>query len=159
MPRAFFGPPRQGPVSDGARITLYLVPVLGGKLVAFDLRAREAQGRWLPWTVLDFGANPYVTASELAERWCQGAVSDLSIADVLSIETAGGGWELAIVFRAELTAEPRPQANGAVFVVAPGAIDAIGPFAATDLERWVARRSPGGTGRGATSPGEPRLLF
>ncbi len=156
--RAFFGPPQPGAASGGARITLYLVPVLSGQLVAFDLRVSDGRGRWLPWTVMDFGASPYVTASELAEQWCQGAVSDLSLADVMSFETQGGGWELAIVFRAELTVEPRPPANGTVSLLPPGGLDAIGPFGPVDLKRWVGRRSPVVPPPGP-GPGEARLLF
>ena len=140
MTRAFFGPPQPAAVRGGARITLYLVPVLDGQLVAFDLKVSDQRGRWLPWTVMDFGANPYVTASELAEQWCQGAVSALSPADVMSFETPDRGWELAIVFRADLTVEPRPPANGTVSLLPPGGVDAIGPFAPGDLERWLTLR-------------------
>jgi len=111
-----------------------------GQLAAFDLKASDRQARWLPWTVMDFGASPYVAASELAEHWCQGAFSDLFPVDVISFDTPDGGWELAIIFRANLTVEPRPPANGSVSLMPPGGLDAIGPFAPADLERWLTLR-------------------
>lgn len=155
---AFFGPPVAGAVNGGTLVTVYLVPVFEAALVAFDVRAEEARGRWLPWKVLDFGGNPYIAASELLDDWCDGAVEDLSLADVMSLETAGGGWELAIVFRAELTARPAPQGGRVPCSFQPGRIDAIGAFDPVDLERWIAARPPGA----GAAPGlsrEPGLLF
>jgi len=135
--RAFFGPPNDGFVSGGAHISVYLVPVYRGRLVVFDVQAREARGRWLPWDILDFGANPYETASALADEWCGVALSDLSLVDVMSFPVEGGGWELTIVFRAELDEGPRGDDARTPFVFAPGVVDAIGPFDAVDLQRWI----------------------
>ncbi len=156
--RAYFGPPRDGPVKQGTTVTVHLVPVHEGRLVAFDVRAREAQGRWLPWCVLEYAGNPYVTASELAEDWCEGAISDLRLADVMSFSPPGGGWELAIVFRVELTALPRQRDDRAPAVFEPGRFDAIGPFDPVDLQRWVETCPPGASG-GAARPSGGWLLF
>ncbi|MCE7929421.1 MAG: hypothetical protein HUU14_08575 [Dehalococcoidia bacterium] len=131
-------------MKQGTMVTVYLVPVHEGRMVTFDVRAREAQGRWLPWSVLEFAGNPYMTASELADDWCDGAISDLSLVDVMSFNPPGGGWELAIVFRAELTALPRPREDRTPAVFDPGRFDAIGPFDPVDLQRWVEWRAPAG---------------
>lgn len=135
--RAFFGPPRASFTPGGAHVAVYLVPVFEGRLVVFDVSARPARGRWLPWDVLDFGQNPYEAASALADDWCAGAVSDLSLVDVMSFPFEGGGWELAIVFRAELTSLPEPDDVRAPYHFPAGQYDAIGSFDPVDLERWV----------------------
>ncbi|KAA0238069.1 hypothetical protein EDM76_05445 [bacterium] len=106
-------------MKQGTMVTVYLVPVHEGRMVTFDVRAREAQGRWLPWSVLEFAGNP-------------------------SFNPPGGGWELAIVFRAELTALPRPREDRTPAVFDPGRFDAIGPFDPVDLQRWVEWRAPAG---------------
>ncbi len=64
-------------------------PVHNGRLVAFDVTATGLEGRWLPWTVLEFRGNPYADAAALADDWCQGDVTDLRLVDVLSNEAAG----------------------------------------------------------------------
>ena len=137
--RAFFGPPRDEVVAGGAHITVYLVPVYDGGLVVFDVEAREARGRWLPWDVLDFAQNPYEAASALADNWCAVALDDLSLVDIMSFLVEGEGWELAIVFRAELAEMPPGDAAGEPVRFEPGRYDAIGPFDPVDLERWVTR--------------------
>ncbi len=158
---AFFGPPQQGASTGGAMITVHLVPVFEGGLVVFDLRSSDKQARWLPWRVLDFGGNPYECASNLGDDWCEGAVSDLSLADVMSFEIPGSGWELAIIFRAELTAKPRPRGARVPALLAAGSLDAIGRFDPVDLERWVAAvRAGAEAGReGGSRPPGPQLLF
>lgn len=135
--RAFFGPPRPGFVTGGTHISVYLVPIYQGRLVVFDVQAREARGRWLPWDVLDFGANPYEAASTLADDWCGVALSDLSLVDVMSFPVEGGGWELTIVFRAELEAAPPGDDARTPFLFPAGECDAIGPFDPVDLRRWI----------------------
>lgn len=161
MPRqAFFGKPTSGLTPGGAHISVYLVPVFQRRLVVFDVAARQARGRWLPWDVMDFRGNPYETAATLADNWCDGAISSLTIADVMSVPFEGGGWELAIVFRAELTALPPGDDARSPFVFREGEYDAIGPFDPVDIERWVIG---GGNGPGADpSPAAeqgPRLVF
>lgn len=154
--RAFFGRPQEAPADGGAHITVYLVPVFEGRLVVFDVTAAEAHGRWLPWDVMAFGGNPYEAASALADDWCGGAISDLSLVDVMSFAAGSSGWELAIVFRAELTAVPKGDDARTPFVFAAGAFDAIGSFDPVDLERWVAAGEVSGrVGR----PGGPALVF
>lgn len=135
--RAFFGRPQPGFSDGGTHITVYLVPVYDGRLVVFDVSAKEARGRWLPWNVLPFQENPYVAASELADEWCAGMVRDLRLADVMSFEMPGGGWELAIVFRADLTGEPPGDEVRTPFIFERGQFDAIGWFDPVDLQRWV----------------------
>lgn len=135
--RAFFGPPRGGPAAGGAQISVHLVPVLDGRLAVFDIRDAHVRGRWLPWAVIDYGQNPYEAASILADDWLVEPLRDLSLVDVLSLDAAGGGWELAIVFRAEITKEPPPTAGRQPFLFDAGKYDAIGPFDPVDLERWV----------------------
>lgn len=150
--QSFFGPPAPALVAGGAHVTVYLVPVFEGRLVVFDVSVSEARGRWLPWDVLDFGGNPYEAASALADDWCAGAVSDLILVDVMSFQIEGGGWELAIVFRAELNAPPVNDDVRTPFVFAAGAFDAIGSFEPVDLERWVTQgvevTAPGAAPRG-----------
>jgi hypothetical protein len=154
--QSFFGPPSEALVRGGTHITVYLIPVFKGRLLVFDVSVREARGRWLPWDVLEFGGNPYEAASALADDWCDGAVSDLALADVMSFPVDGGGWELAIIFRAELTALPSGDDVRTPFVFEPGAYDAIGNFDPVDLERWVRHAM-----EVAREPGAPRapLLF
>lgn len=142
---AIFGPPAGDLTEGGAHITVNLVPVFQGRLVAFDVTASEARGRWLPWTVLPFGGNPYETASDLAEEWCRGAVADLRLVDVMSFSLVRGSWELAIVFRAQLTEKPPSLRDRIPSIYEPGHFDAIGSFDPVDLRRWV-ESGPGGEG-------------
>lgn len=153
MAQAYFGKPSKTFVPGGAHVAVYVVPVFEGRLVVFDVAARAARGRWLPWDVLEFGGNPYETAAALADDWCEGAVSDLALADVMSFPFDGGGWELALVFRAELTAIPSGDGTRAPFVFEAGEYDAIGSFDPVDLERWVSR---GAMPAATAKPVEPR---
>ena len=52
-------------------------------------------------------------ASELVDDWCDGALNDLSLVDVLSLEAFGEGWELAIILRADGSAVRKDLASGA----------------------------------------------
>ena len=152
--KAFFGPPVSGPVPGGTQLSIYLVPVFEGRLVAFDVEAPEARGRWLPWDVLDLRENPYEAASELADFWCGVALTSLALADVMSFVQPGGAWELAVIFRAELSSAAKGDAERRPFVYAAGQFDAIGSFDPVDLERWVA---PSGDGAPPPSPAAARL--
>ena len=138
-------------MADGVLLSVHVVPVLEGRLVAFVLDPPGPKGRWLPWTVLPQGSNPYEIASTIVDEWCDGAMSDLRLADVISRE-GEGGWELAIVFRAELTALPGHE-RGAPRACDPQDLAAVQGFDAVDLERWL----------GATAPAEEaeggRLVF
>ncbi|MBK6318243.1 MAG: hypothetical protein IPI33_10555 [Dehalococcoidia bacterium] len=142
MAQAYFGKPSKTFVSGGAHVAVYLVPVYEGRLVVFDVAASAARGRWLPWDILEFGGNPYEAAAALADDWCDGAVSDLTLADAMSFPFEEGSWELALVFRAELTAIPAGDAARSTFVYDPGEFDAIGNFDPVDLERWALRGLP-----------------
>ncbi|MCC7363735.1 MAG: hypothetical protein IT303_05150 [Dehalococcoidia bacterium] len=159
MSGAFFGRPQAQPVPGGMHVTVHLVPVSEGRLVVFDVTAAEARGRWLPWTTMPFGGNPWEVAATLADDWLDGAIDDISLVDVLSLSLSGSGWELAIVFRARLTALPpaEPARHRAPYVFPTGAFDAIGSFDPVDLERWVAAGPAAAPGTGA--PPEPGLLF
>ena len=86
-------------------------------------------------TTLAQGANPYEIASTIVDEWCDGAMSDLRLVDVISRE-GDGGWELAVVFRAELTALPRGE-RGAPRVCDPQDLAGVQGFEAVDLERWL----------------------
>jgi hypothetical protein len=81
--QAYFGKPASTFVPGGAHVAVYVVPVFEERLVVFDVAASAARGRWLPWDVLPFGGNPYETAAELADTWCEGAVADLALADAM----------------------------------------------------------------------------
>jgi len=142
MADAYFGKPQPNFVPGGAHIAIYLAPVLERQLVVFDVTARAARGRWLPWAILPFGGNPYEAAATLADLWCDGAVADLALADVMSFPFEAGGWELAIVFRAELTTAPAGDADRTPVVLPRGEFDAIGNFDPVDLERWVGAHEP-----------------
>ena len=159
--RAFFGPARDAPVRGGLQVTIHLVPVRDGGLLAFDVSAQGAHGRWLPWAVLEFGQNPYEAASTLADDWCAVSLRDLALVDVMSIESEGGGWELAIVFRAVLAEMPAGDGERRPFLFALGAFDAIGAFDPVDLERWVrsASTSPGENAPAALHARVTALLF
>ncbi|MES4793001.1 MAG: hypothetical protein C4321_08485 [Chloroflexota bacterium] len=151
MRQAFFGRPQDSFVPGGAHVAVYVVPVFAGQLLVFDVDAPGVRGRWLPWTVLEYGANPYETAAALGDDWCEGAVSALEVVDVLSFPYELDGWELALVFRALLTTPPGGDAHRRPVLVAPGRLDAIGPFDPVDLLRWVERGAAcdPGAGRGA----------
>jgi hypothetical protein len=140
--RAIFGPPRDAVAPGGLHISVYLVPVFERSLVVFDVTAAQAAGRWLPWAVIDFRQNPYEAASLLADDWCGVPLEDLSLADVMSIEVGGEGWELAIVFRAELGAPPQGDSERTPYMFEPGRYDAIGPFDPADIQRWVEAAPP-----------------
>jgi len=137
MRQAYFAAPASSFQPGGTHVAVYLVPVCEGRLVVFDVAEKAARGRWLPWDVLSWGGNPYEAAAELADDWCQGAVSALALADVLSFPFEGNGWELAIVFRAELTRLPDADDARSPFAYDLGEYDAIGRFDPIDLERWV----------------------
>ena len=137
MAQAYFGKPSSTFVPGGTHIAVYLVPVLEGRLLVFDVAASAARGRWLPWDILKFGANPYEEAAELADLWCGGALSDLRLVDAMSFPYPVEGWELALVFRAELTEIPRGDDARRPLLFEAGEFDAIGNFDPVDLERWV----------------------
>ena len=135
--KAFFGPPVSGPVPGGTQLSVYLVPVFEGRLVCFDVTAREAQGRWLPWDVLDHQENPYEAASELADFWCGVPPLSLGLVDVMSLSAPGSPWELAIIFRCVLSEPPKGDGERRPYLFEPGRFDAIASFDPVDLERWV----------------------
>ncbi|MEO6397955.1 MAG: hypothetical protein ABIP13_05770 [Tepidiformaceae bacterium] len=137
--KAFFGPPVARPVPGGTQLTIYLVPVFEGRLAVFDVEAPEVHGRWLPWDLLALHENPYEAASELADIWCGVSLSGLALVDIMSFTQPGGAWELAIVFRATLSAPPQGDAERRPFLYPVGQFDAIGSFDPIDLERWVTR--------------------
>ena len=130
-------------MATNPRICVYLVPVFEGRLVVFDVSAREARGRWLPWDILPDRGNPYEVAATLGDNWCASAISALTLADILSL-TLPHPWELAIIFRAELTALPLPDPVRTPFLYPTATFDAIGAFDPVDLERWVAAPRPEG---------------
>ncbi len=152
--RAIFGPPKETPAAGGLLVTVHLVPVFEGRLLAFDLAQPHVRGRWLPWAVIEFGQNPYEAASLLADDWLDVPLVDLALADVLSLPGDGGGWELAIVYRAHPAAMPSASADRQPFLYAAGAFDAIGAFDPVDLERWVTMRAqPADVAPGAAAAG------
>jgi len=153
-PGAYFGKPQGAAAAGGFHIAIYLVPVLDGRLVVFDIEGpREIAGRWLPWAVLPFRGNPYEAASLLADTWCDVPLHDLSLVDVMSFNIPGEAWELALVFRAELAEAPAPMPDREAVFVAAEDLDAIGRFDPADLQRWL-----GATAGGDEPPGDP-LLF
>ena len=142
-------------MADGVLLTVHVAPVLAGRIVAFVFGADGPQGRWLPWTPLPPGANPYEIAAAIVDEWCDGAVSDLRLADVISRE-GEEGWGLAIVFRAALTAPPRGE-RGEPRPCDPQDLANIQGFAAVDIERW---RSMGpAVSPPAPAENAPRLVF
>ena len=154
---ATFGPPTSRPTAGGAHIAVHLVPVLEGAIVAFDVTAPEARGRWLPWDLLDYAGNPYETAAALADDWCGGDITDLRLVDALSFPEQAGSWELALIFRAELGAMP-PADDARTPVALPA--DDPGPiwrFDPVDLTRWAASTRPSAQTR--HRPSRDDLLF
>ncbi len=138
-------------MASGVLLSVHVVPVLEGRIVAFVLDSPGPQGRWLPWTVLTQGANPYEIASTIVDEWCDGAMSDLRLVDVISRE-GEDGWELAIVFRAELTALPGHE-RGAPRVCDAQDLAAVQGFDAVDLVRWLGDAAPAAEGD------SPKLVF
>ena len=122
-------------MAGGVLLTVHVVPVLQGQLVTFLLDSPGPGGRWLPWTVLKQGANPYEIASTIVDEWCDGAMSDLRLVDVISRE-GDEGWELAVVFRAELTALPRGE-RGEPRVCESRDLATVRGFEPVDLDRWL----------------------
>lgn len=135
--KAFFGPPLPGPAPGGTQLTIYLVPVFEGQLICFDVTAKAARGRWLPWDVLDLQENPYEAASELADIWCGVPATSLELADVMSFNAPGSPWELAVIFRCTLSEPALGDADRHPYMFPRGRYDAIGQFDPVDLERWV----------------------
>lgn len=137
MSSAYFGPAAPSFVPGGAHVAVYLLPVYNGQLAVFDVEARQARGRWLPWDILPWRGNPYELASELADLWCQAPLTDLTLADVMSFPSPEDEWEIAIVFRAELAEPAHGDDVRTPYFFPHGQFDAIGPFDPIDLERWV----------------------
>ncbi len=137
MEGAYFPPPRTSFRPGDSFISVHLVPLWQGRLVVFDIDEPPARGRWLPWTVAWFQANPYEVASALVEEWCGTFPHDLRFVDALSFETEGGGWELALVFRAELGEQPVSAAGRRLVLVDPADLAPVGRFDAADLARWA----------------------
>ena len=138
-------------------LTVHVVPVLQGQLVAFLLEAPGPGGRWLPWTVLKQGANPYEIASTIIDEWCDGAMSDLRLVDVISRE-GDEGWELAVVFRAELTARPRGE-RGEPRVCDSPDLESVHGFERVDLERWLGMAAGPAVATPTPDPDGPQLVF
>ena len=157
MTSAFFGPPKGSFQRGGAHIAVYLVPVFEGQLIAFDVTARGARDRWLPWNILPYGENPYVEASALADDWCDGAMQDLRLADVLR-GAAEESWELSLVYRVELTAMPAGDAMRTPVALPLPLTTGIRQFSEADLERWI---HAGQVPKPRPSPASdvPKLLF
>ncbi len=135
--RAFFGPPSRTAAPGGLQVSVYLVPVYQGRLLAFDIHAKAVSGRWLPWAVIDYRQNPYEAAALLADDWLDVALDDLRVVDVLSAEGPLQGWELAIVYRAALAELPKGDSDRAPYLYPADRYDAIAIFEPTDFERWV----------------------
>lgn len=135
--QAMFGKPVRDLASGGTLITTHVVPVFQGSLVVFEVDSSAARGRWLPWTTMEYGENPYVTASAVVDEWCQGAVKELRLVDVISTALDSGVWELSIVFRAELSASPAAASQRRPTLVAPEKAGRVGHFDQVDIERWV----------------------
>jgi len=144
--KATFGPPRKEVSRGGAFVSVYLVPEWDGQIVAFDIAAKEARGRWVPWTVADYGASIWETASALGDEWCGDTVETIDLVDTISLETETSGWELALIFRARLKAMPDGE-TGRIAVLTRGDDDRLSMrFAAADMDRWIAPDAsvPGG---------------
>ena len=159
--RSYFAGPKDSPQRGGMVVTVYLVPVYQGRLVVFDVTAPGAKGRWIPWQVLEFGQVPYESAAQLTDAWLNGAVSSLSLVDIMMLPAAGAGCELAIVFRCDATALPPRTAERDAFAYPDGHLDAIGGFDPVDLERWLLQ-TPAGADARPPEPVEPpgeRLVF
>jgi len=156
--RSYFAGPKDSPQRGGMVVTVYLVPVYQGRLVVFDVTAPGAKGRWIPWQVLEFGQVPYESAAQLTDAWLNGEVTSLSLVDVMMLPMDGGGCELAIIFRCDVTALPARTAQRDAFAYPDGHLDAIGGFDPVDLERWLLQTPAQADSRSPAPPGE-NLVF
>ena len=128
--------------SSAPLLTVHVVPVVHNKLLTFKVEALVAADRCLPWTLLDFGTNPYEAAAVLLEEWCDGAdVLDLRLVDVISRTGQDDGWELAIIFRGELRAGPVAGIDREPLICEAGDIEPLNGFMVVDLERWLVTES------------------
>ncbi|MGD9934561.1 MAG: hypothetical protein AB7T37_12710 [Dehalococcoidia bacterium] len=157
--RAFFGPPAKTAAPGGLQVSVYIVPVYQGRLVAFDIHAKAVSGRWLPWAVIDYRQNPYEAAALLADDWLDVGLDDLRVVDVLSAEGPLRGWELAIVYRAELSELPKGDSDRAPYLYPADGYDAIAIFEPTDFERWVgAVGTQSNAPATSTAPGDVKVF-
>lgn len=158
MSGAFYPPPRTEPVPGGAYIAVAVVPIWRGELVAFDVTAAGAEGRWFPWAPLPRGTEPWEAAAALAEEWCGADPAELRLVDAMGGEGLGGSWQLTLVFRAELLAAPKGDPHRRPVLLPAQPAEAVGGFAAADLARW-AGGDAGGGGLPPPATQRPPLLF
>ncbi|MCS7296317.1 MAG: hypothetical protein RMK15_04795 [Chloroflexota bacterium] len=142
MSGAFYPPPRREPVAGGAYVAVVVVPVWQGQLVAFDVTAPGAEGRWFPWAPLPWGTEPWEAAASLAEEWCGADLAELRLVDALGGEGLGGSWQLTLVFRAELLGPPRTSAQRQPVLLPAQPAAPVGGFAPADVARWAAGPGP-----------------
>ena len=80
-------------------------------------------------------------------------MTDLRLADVIARPARDAIWELAIVFRAELTGAPGGDERRHPHPCAAGEYEGISGFGAVEIERWL------GGGRGETPVPRGRALL
>lgn len=157
MSGAFYPPPRSEPVPGGLYLSVVVVPVWQGQLAVFDVVEPSARGRWLPWAPIPHARGPWEAAAEVADDWC-GEVADLRLVDALAGEGLGGSRQLSLVFRAELLAAPRGDAQRTPVLVEVPPAEPVAGFSPADLARWVAAGGPVNGGPATPRGGAP-LVF
>ena len=135
--QAIFGKPTKSVSAGGTFLTVHLIPVCERKLIAFDVTAPEAKGRWFPWTVLTFGTEPYEAAANLVDDWCDGSVKRLELCDVLTFKSYENAWQISLVFRSELTGIPQGDAKRKPLIFEKELPAVIDKFKAADIQRWI----------------------
>ena len=135
--QAIFGKPTKNVSAGGTFLTVHLIPVCERKLIAFDVTAPEAKGRWFPWTVLTFGTEPYEAAANLVDDWCDGSVKRLELCDVLTFKSYEDAWQISLVFRSELTEIPQGDAKRKPLIFEKELPAVIDKFKAADIQRWI----------------------
>tara|TARA_B110000263_G_C15225814_1_gene472183 strand:+ start:583 stop:1041 length:459 start_codon:yes stop_codon:yes gene_type:complete len=135
--QAIFGKPVKNIGAGGTFLTIHIIPVYKGKLVAFDVTAPEAKGRWFPWTVLNYGIEPYEAAANLVDDWCEGSTQQLSLCDILTFMSYEGAWQISLVFRNELITLPHGDFERKPLLFDKELPTKIDKFQSADIERWI----------------------
>ena len=113
--RAIFGPPVSRPLPGGLLMSVDIVPIYDGGIVAFrwpGLNRENETGNslWMPWDYLEVGEPPARSVPRVLSQWT--GREDLAISaemvDLFSKVQDNKTWHLSLVFMVHLQALPDP---------------------------------------------------